>query len=503
MFPNLRLILMGADLNNELFSNYFGESVECPIIQVEGTLHPVQAYFLEDTLDLLRYENHEMGSTRQEDERTNVYNNLIEKFQGTSRLSDEVSEKENKRPTADFQLVHEDVDQMIQKVWTEGDEEAEETFVHLVEYGEVPVDYQHSSAGVTMLMAAAARGMIDLIHVLLQLGADVNLKSKNKEYFLSAIEWSSDHRQHEALKVLMEHQYKTKLIPAMNKGSMNSAKYQRLTRYLKSVDEERVDLLLILHLVHRIHLQFDTKQAILVFLPGYDEIVTLKHLILSDHRLDFRHGTFRIFMLHSNIQTGDQRGVFENPGKGVRKIVLSTNIAETSLTIEDIVFVIDSGKAKEKSFDSMTGVTQLKSVWISKASVNQRRGRAGRCQPGICYHLFSSARYESMSQFPVPEIVRTSLQELCLHARSFMKPEVKIETFFSKIPEPPAPIAVKKSVELLKVMGALNENEILTKLGCHLLHFPLEPFLGKALIFAIVFKCLDPIVTLVSIISYR
>lgn len=501
-FPNLRLIIMGADMNDELFSSYFGGEQESPTINVEGRLHPVETYFLEDVLDMLHYENNDMRATKNEDTHTSVYNRMIEKLAGDAACLT-VSKEKKGLQASKVQRDLPEVDLMIRRAWTTGDESAIIDFIQMVENQGLSVNYQHSEVGVTMLMAASVQGLVNVVSTLLTIGADIGIKSKSEDYEFSAIDWASDHRQHEVLKVLLEHQYQNKLMPALNDGTMDARKCQRLDRYLKSIDEERVDVMLVLRLLHQIHTTAHLSDAILVFLPGYDELVTLKHLLLNDTRLGFRHGTFRIFMLHSNIQSGDQRAAFDRPPKGMRKIVLSTNIAETSLTIEDIVYVVDSGRAKEKSYDSMTGVTQLRSVWVSKASVNQRRGRAGRCRNGICLHLFSSARYESMPEFPVPEIVRTSLQELCLQARSFMRPDVKIERFFTRLPEPPAPIAVKKAVDLLKVMGALDEDEQITKLGSHLLDFPVEPFLGKALIYSIVFRCLDPILTLVSIISYR
>lgn len=117
--------------------------------------------------------------------------------------------------------------------------------------------------------------------------------------------------------------------------------------------------------------------------------------------------------------------------------------------------------------------------------------------------MYSSSRYESMSAFPTPEIVRSSLQELCLYTRAFIRGNLNIGDFFSRLPETPAPIAVKKAVDMLIAMGALDTTEQLTKLGRYLLDFPVEPSLGKALIYAVVLKCLDPILTIISVVSYR
>ncbi|CAL8119555.1 unnamed protein product [Orchesella dallaii] len=490
-FPSLRVILMGADLNSELFSSFFGRGY--PTLQVDGRLHPVNYYYLKDVLEMLKDESSETSTTkpsveprRHSDEPAVIYNRLVENLKNKTLMSSKPSSCNVVSSTANRVIVRPDIDSLIQRVWTHCDENAVAEYFHMMEANDISVNYQDSISGVTMLMAAAALGEVELAERLVTYGADLNIKSKNE---FSAMDWALNSRHVNVVQFLREHQ--------------DSEECQRLTSYLKTVDEERVDLKLISRLLQKIHVTSDPDHAVLVFLPGYDDIVRLKDLVLTDQELGLHHGPFNIFILHSNIQTGDQRGAFEKPSRGVRKIVLSTNIAESSVTIDDIVYVIDSGRAKETSFNSLMGVTQLKSVWISKASVNQRRGRAGRCRAGNCYHLFSTQRHESMIKFPIPEIVRTSLQQLSLHAKSIIKPDMKIETFFMQIPEPPATIAVKMLVESLTVMGALDENERLTKLGKHLLGFPMEPFLGKALIYAVVFKCLDPILTLVSILSHR
>jgi ATP-dependent RNA helicase DHX36 len=105
---------------------------------------------------------------------------------------------------------------------------------------------------------------------------------------------------------------------------------------------------------------------------------------------------------------------FQRPAAGVRKLVLATNIAETSVTIDDVVYVLNSGRAKEKSYDPYTAVSTLQQAWISRASERQRRGRAGRCRPGVCFHLYSAARAAALNDFDVPELKRTPLDELCL-----------------------------------------------------------------------------------------
>lgn len=183
--------------------------------------------------------------------------------------------------------------------------------------------------------------------------------------------------------------------------------------------------------------------------------------------------------------------------------ILSTNIAETSITVNDVVFVIDSGKVKEKSFDALSCVTMLKMVWISKASAIQRKGRAGRCQPGVCFRLFSRLRFQSMLEFQTPELLRVPLQELCLHTKLLAPINCPIVDFLMKAPDPPPALIVRNAVQILKTIDAMDPWEDLTELGYHLTELPVEPHLGKMVLCAVVLKCLDPILTIACTLAYR
>ncbi|RVX12523.1 DExH-box ATP-dependent RNA helicase DExH3 [Vitis vinifera] len=196
-----------------------------------------------------------------------------------------------------------------------------------------------------------------------------------------------------------------------------------------------------------------------------------------------------------------QRLIFDKPRDGVRKIVLATNIAETSITINDVVFVVDCGKAKETSYDALNNTPCLLPSWISKVSAQQRRGRAGRVQPGKCYHLYPRCVYDAFADYQLPEILRTPLQSLCLQIKSLKLGS--ISEFLSRALQSPELLAVQNAIEYLKIIGALDENENLTVLGRHLTMLPMEPKLGKMLILGAVFNCLDPILTIVAGLSVR
>ncbi|KAK8965211.1 putative pre-mRNA-splicing factor ATP-dependent RNA helicase [Platanthera guangdongensis] len=201
------------------------------------------------------------------------------------------------------------------------------------------------------------------------------------------------------------------------------------------------------------------------------------------------------------MASSEQRLIFDKPENGARKIVLATNMAETSITINDVIFVVDCGKAKETSYDALNNTPCLLPTWISKASARQRRGRAGRVQPGECYHLYPRCVYEVFSDYQLPELQRTPLQSLCLQIKILRLGS--ISEFLSRALQSPEALSVQNAIEYLKVIGALDEEEELTILGRHLAILPVEPKLGKMLIFGAIFKCLDPILTVVAGLSVR
>ncbi|CAL0316400.1 unnamed protein product [Lupinus luteus] len=240
--------------------------------------------------------------------------------------------------------------------------------------------------------------------------------------------------------------------------------------------------------------------AVLVFMTGWDDISSLKEKLLTHPVLGDPN---RVLLLtcHGSMASSEQRLIFEEPENGVRKIVLATNIAETSITINDVVFVLDCGKAKETSYDALNNTPCLLPTWISKVSAQQRRGRAGRVQPGECYHLYPRCVYDAFAEYQLPEILRTPLQSLCLQIKSLRLGS--ISEFLARALQSPEILAVQNAIEYLKTIGALDGNENLTILGRYLIMLPMEPKLGKMLILGSIFNCLDPILTVAAGLSVR
>ncbi|XP_030052469.1 ATP-dependent RNA helicase DHX30 isoform X2 [Microcaecilia unicolor] len=238
--------------------------------------------------------------------------------------------------------------------------------------------------------------------------------------------------------------------------------------------------------------------AILCFLPGWQEIRGVKQLL--EERLALQMDKYLILPVHSHVPMMDQQSIFHQPPPNVRKIVLATNIAETSITIDDIVHVVDSGFQKEQRFDLKTKVSCLETMWVSKANVIQRRGRAGRCQSGFSYHLFTRERLAKMENFQVPEILRTPLETLVVQAKIHM-PEITAVDFLSEAVECPDIRAIEEAVRLLQEIGVLDEEEALTTLGQRLAHISTDPRLAKAIVLASVFRCLHPLLIVVACLT--
>ncbi|KAB8294830.1 hypothetical protein EYC80_006791 [Monilinia laxa] len=219
--------------------------------------------------------------------------------------------------------------------------------------------------------------------------------------------------------------------------------------------------------------------AILLFLPGLRDINEAERVLRSQEVLDVDFNDekkFKIFILHSSISGEIFDDVFKPVPPGCRKIILATNVAETSITIDDIQYVIDTGKHKESNFHQMLRIRSLPCKWVSKSSVKQRSGRAGRVQNGSYYALFSKLRYKSMRPTSRPEMFRDDLQRTCLDIK-VLGYKGSIQDFLAGAPEPPSPQAV-------------------TPLGRLLGRLPLKPSLGKMIILGIIFRCLDPMIIL-------
>ena len=200
---------------------------------------------------------------------------------------------------------------------------------------------------------------------------------------------------------------------------------------------------------------YPTAGSILVFLPGLAEIMILHEQLLNHQTFGSRAGKFKLIPLHSSLTSEEQAAIFEKPRKDVRKIILATNLAETSITIDDCVFVVDAGRMKENWFDPMKNMESLNTVWVSKANAVQRKGRAGRVMNGVCFHLYTKFRYDKHFRHdPLPEIQRVPLEQIILRTKIlplFSSGSTDAKTILGKMIEPPDKTAIETAEIRLQV----------------------------------------------------
>lgn len=241
----------------------------------------------------------------------------------------------------------------------------------------------------------------------------------------------------------------------------------------------------------------DKDGAILIFLPGTMEISRCIDAI----KCAKESRRFHLLPLHASLPSSDQRKVFPPPPKGLRKIIAATNVAETSITIEDVVAVIDTGKVKETSYDAQTSVVKLTEVWASIAASKQRRGRAGRVRAGHCYKLYTRALEKSkMPERPEPEMRRVPLEQTCLGVKAMGIKDVR--GFLAAAITPPSTVAVEAALKILTDMGAVVDEE-LTALGKHMSMIPADLRCSKLLIYGVLFGAVDAALTIAAILSTK
>ncbi|KAL4779326.1 P-loop containing nucleoside triphosphate hydrolase protein [Aspergillus varians] len=279
--------------------------------------------------------------------------------------------------------------------------------------------------------------------------------------------------------------------------------YSKQTREaILNFDEYRLDYQLIKRLLLKLatapEMEYYSK-AILVFMPGMAEIRRLNDELLSEPT--FQRG-WVVHALHSSIASEEQEKAFVVPPEGMRKIVIATNIAETGITIPDITGVIDAGKEKTMRFDERRQLSRLVEAFISRANAKQRRGRAGRVQRGICFHMFTKHRHDKLlAEQQTPEMLRLSLQDLVLRVKICKLGEV--EPTLLEAVDPPSSKNIRRAIDALKEVKALTTTENLTPLGLQLAKLPLDVFLGKLIIHGAFFKCLDASISIAAILSCK
>ncbi|GFR16742.1 pre-mRNA-splicing factor ATP-dependent RNA helicase DHX15 [Trichonephila clavata] len=257
--------------------------------------------------------------------------------------------------------------------------------------------------------------------------------------------------------------------------------------------------------VIQIHMCEETEGDILLFLTGQEEIEeACKRIKRELDSLGPEVGELKCIPLYSTLPPNLQQKIFEPPppnkpnGAIGRKVVVSTNIAETSLTIDGVVFVIDPGFAKQKVYNPRIRVESLLVSPISKASAQQRAGRAGRTRPGKCFRLYTEKAYKTeMQDQTYPEILRSNLGTVVLQLKKLGIDDLVHFDFM----DPPAPETLMRALELLNYLQSLNDEGDITDLGAVMAEFPLDPQLAKMLISSCDYNCSNEILSITAMLS--
>ncbi|KAK2896458.1 hypothetical protein Q8A67_010946 [Cirrhinus molitorella] len=405
---DLKIIMMSATLNAELFSQYFNN---CPSIHIPGRTFPVEQFFLEDAIAKTRYVIEDGSPYRRSMKQNRPFGHG-----GTAG--------KGRAPVEDFDDDH---------GWS---------FTSFMKKDSVKdsiPDQQLSQQDLTVRYSNYSKSVVKTL-------AAMDLDKINMDLVENLLEWIVDG----------EHSY--------------------------------------------------PPGAVLVFLPGLAEIKQLYEQLQSNRMFNNRR-TNRcvVYPLHSSLSNEDQQAVFNRPPEGVTKIIISTNIAETSVTIDDVVYVIDSGRMKEKRYDASRSMESLEDVWVSRANALQRKGRAGRVASGVCFHLFTSHRFtRHLSQQQLPEIQRVPLEQLCLRVKVLeVFAERPLESVFSQLIEPPTEGSLEAAKQRLCALGALTDEESLTPLGWHLACLPVDVRIGKLMLLGAIFRCLDPALTIAASLAFK
>ncbi|KAJ5175461.1 uncharacterized protein N7482_001338 [Penicillium canariense] len=242
--------------------------------------------------------------------------------------------------------------------------------------------------------------------------------------------------------------------------------------------------------------------SVLVFLPGLSQILAVESQLLSAAEmlgLDVSdENTFKILKLHASLPEELAKLDLEMP-RGCRRILLATDVAEASLTIPDVKYVIDSGKVNQLMYDSPSRSHRIACCWASQSSSVQRSGRAGRVQDGEYFFLGSKQCFDSLRITKSPEILRSDLQNVCVRAK-ISNPDMPINESLQQAIESPDSSDVALAIDSLKQLRALDNEEELTNLGSLVNRMPaLSPHLAKLVILGATFRCLDPLLILATL----
>ncbi|KAJ3355663.1 ATPdependent RNA helicase [Entophlyctis luteolus] len=436
---NLKVILMSATLNAELFAEYFDNA---PVVHIPGRTFAVNALFLEDVLAKVKYtppsdlcRRHRPGSMSK--------NQSSQSGDQTDLQKKKAEEKKQQNQRTLNDAVDEDLDY----------EALLKRYPKLTESG------------------AKALAVVDTNKI--QYPLIEILVSEIVENLLGG---------------------KRLAIPGMSSPEKSQKKKNKSKPQKSAITSENVSP----------SSSEASNRGILIFLPGMAEIVTLHELLQSNASIRAATQNGKLCMaLHGVLSSEEQKRVFNKPPENAVKIIIATNVAETSITIDDIVFVIDSGKMKQTQYDPTKGMASLDEWFVFigflSSSLIQDVNVVG--YPEQMRHNGEEEQFSTFHEQQPPEIQRISLEQMCLRVKITPFLKGSIAQILSEMIEPPSDSSIKSAISSLEMMGALTEEEDLTSLGFHLARLPVDAKIGKFILYGSIFGCLDSALTIAAAMS--
>lgn len=236
--------------------------------------------------------------------------------------------------------------------------------------------------------------------------------------------------------------------------------------------------------------------AVLCFMPGWKEMKALQK------ELEYLRtkNQLRVLLAHSKLPISEQRLIFDRVDEGQRKIILATNIAETSITIDDVKFVIDTGLCNSIDYDPELNMSTFGTRWISRANSKQRSGRAGRTSSGECFKLYTRTEESLFQDYPFPELLRIPLESVILEAKCHC-PDEKAVAFLSQAIQHPSISAIHNAIDELIMLNVLDTRENLTVLGKRISPFSTHPRISVSIVVAAALRCLYPVLNASAVLS--
>nr|CAH0102024.1 unnamed protein product [Daphnia galeata] len=464
-YPDLRLILLSADMAPHALGSYFHQE---KIIRVPVLSHPVSQLFLEDILTCTKFLSKQK---------------LLAGAGGVK---------------ADLTLGPATVfDDLITEAWYNG---SDMIFLHtmkLIRDGAMPIDYQHSQTGITLLMASANHGKLDIVKMLISLGANPTLQVKG----MTPYDLANEFARPEVADLLLSYsqvfssEVGNNIIQEPSRMNNYNSTDDVLKSFYAKYSQDHANLDLIVEVLNYVQ-GYSQPGTILVLLPAYSEVVELRDMIIASN--SSLKNKLDVHTLHGHLFPNDFKKIFFPAPADKRKVILATNIAETSISFDDVICVIDSGLFRDREND-VVFTNPKKTQWISKASAAQRvmHVRNG----GIVFHLYPRSTLDGLQEYPVPEITRDSLIDVCLYARLIIPEDMRLPQFFCSLPDGPPTTAVHQAIEILESIDAFDSQSKVTDVGLRLVDLSVEPRLGKILLVGVGLRCLDPVLTIICCLA--